>query len=39
MLDLFDAACDLSAAIEALHAATALYTAEPEIREKSGAGG
>ncbi|EIM30396.1 hypothetical protein [Microvirga lotononidis] len=31
MLDLFDAAGDLSAAIEALHAATALYTAEPVV--------
>src|SRR4051794_27564239 len=31
MLDLFDAAHDLSAAIEALHAATALYTAEPVV--------
>src|SRR3954470_18078148 len=31
MLDLFDSAHDLSAALEALHAPTALYTAEPVV--------
>jgi hypothetical protein len=31
MPDLFDAAGDLSAAIEAFHAAAALYTAEPVV--------